>query len=85
VRVGRLVIGDAEELELASTRPEGTLRPYVTMWVVRASDDLYVHSAYGPDNPWNRRATASGTGRIRAGGVERDVPLAHKDYHDGHQ
>jgi hypothetical protein len=30
-------------------------------------------SAYGTDNPWFRRATASGTGRIRAGGVERDV------------
>jgi hypothetical protein len=66
-------IGAATELQLASTRPDGTLRPYVTMWAVRAGDDLYVRSAYGPDNPWYRRATASGTGRIRAGGVERDV------------
>lgn len=30
-------------------------------------------SAYGGDNPWYRRAVASGTGRIRAAGVERDV------------
>ncbi len=66
-------IGAAEELGLASRRPDGSLRPYVTMWVVRAGDDLYVRSAYGPDNPWYRRATASGTGRIRAGGIERDV------------
>lgn len=44
-------IGGAEELQLASTRPDGTLRPYVTMWVVRAGDELYVRSAYGPDNP----------------------------------
>jgi hypothetical protein len=66
-------IGQAEELNLASRRKDGTLRPYVTMWVVRAGDDLYVRSANGPDNPWYRRAKTSGTGRIRAGGVERDV------------
>ena len=29
-------IGEAEELQLASERRDGTLRPYVTMWVVRA-------------------------------------------------
>jgi hypothetical protein len=69
-------IGEAEELQLASARPDGTLRPYVTMWVVRAGDDLYVRSAYGPDNPWFRRARASGVGRIRAGGLERDVTFA---------
>src|SRR5919202_1296905 len=69
-------IGGAEEVQLASVRPDGTLRPYVTMWVVRAGDDLYVRSAYGPDNPWYRRAKASGAGRIRAGGLERDIAFA---------
>lgn len=69
-------IGGAEELRLASVRPDGTLRPYVTMWVVRVGDDLYVRSAYGPTNPWFRRAKASGAGRIRAGGLERDVTFA---------
>ena len=69
-------IGAAEELQLASLRRDGTPRPYVTMWVVRAGDDLYVRSAYGPDNPWFGRAKASGAGRIRAGGLERDVTFA---------
>lgn len=69
-------IGEAEELQLASARPNGTLRPYVTMWVVQAGDDLYIRSAYGPTNPWYRRAKASGAGRIRAGGLERDVTFA---------
>ncbi len=69
-------IGAAEELQLASARPDGTLRPYVTMWVVRAGDDLYIRSAYGPDNPWFRRAKASGAGRIRAGALERDVTFS---------
>ena len=69
-------ISDAEDLQLASVRADGSLRPYVTMWVVRASDQLYVRSAYGPNNPWYRRAKASGAGRIRARGVERDVTFA---------
>ena len=66
-------IGGAELMHLASRRPDGTLRPYVTMWDVRVGDDIYVRSAYGPDNGWYRRAKASGGGRIRSGGVERDV------------
>jgi hypothetical protein len=78
-------VGDAEELQLASRRGDGTLRPYVTMWVVRAGNELYVRSAYGPDNPWYRRAKASGTGRLRAGGVEYDVTFADAtpDAHPG--
>lgn len=66
-------IGRAEELEVASHRPDGTLRPAVTIWVVRAGDDVYLRSAYGPQNGWFRRALAAGTGRVRAGGVEREV------------
>lgn len=69
-------IGGAEELQISSRRPDGTLRPYVTIWVVRAGDELYVRSAAGPDNPWYRRATAAGAGRIRAGGLEQDVEFA---------
>jgi hypothetical protein len=69
-------VGNAQELQLASWRTDGTLRPYVTMWVIRAGTEVYVRSAYGPDNPWYRRAKASGAGRIRAGGVERDVTFA---------
>lgn len=69
-------IGGAEELQIASRRSDGSLRPFVTIWVVRVGDDVFVRSAYGPGNPWFRRAQASGTGRIRAGGVERDVEFA---------
>jgi Uncharacterized protein conserved in bacteria (DUF2255) len=60
-------IGGAEELRIASQRPDGTLRPYVTIWVVRAGDDLYVRSAHGAGNPWFRRATSAGVG-TRPGG-----------------
>ncbi|KRE31121.1 DUF2255 family protein [Agromyces sp. Soil535] len=66
-------VGGAEELKVASFRRDGTLRPYTTIWVVRSGDDIYVRSAHGPDNGWFRRAKASRHGRIKAGGVERDV------------
>jgi hypothetical protein len=63
----------ATELRLASRRSDGTLRRFVTIWVVRAGYDVYVRSAYGHANGWFRRALASGEGRIRAGGVEHEV------------
>ena len=40
-------IGRATELQITSRRGDGSLRPYVTIWVVRSGDDLYVRSAYG--------------------------------------
>ena len=72
-------VGAAEELKLTSQRPDGSLRRFVTMWVVRVGGDLYVRSADGAGNGWYRRATASGTGRVRAGGVEADVDFAPAD------
>jgi hypothetical protein len=77
-------IGGATELQVASTRPDGTLRPYVTIWGVRGGDDVYIRSAYGPENGWFRRAQESGRGRIRAGGIERDVAFVTSDL-DAHE
>lgn len=71
-----ITIGGAEELQIASMRPDGTLRRYVRIWVVRVRDDLYVRSAYGPNNPWYRRAKTSGVGRIRA---DRCVGSPHRN------
>jgi hypothetical protein len=72
-------VGGSTELELASRRPDGSLRAYTTMWVVRVGDALYVRSAGGPDRPWYRHALAADTGRIRADGIERDVAFAEAD------
>jgi hypothetical protein len=72
-------IGRADEFQVASYRPDGTLRPYITMWGVREGDGIFVRSAHGADNPWYRRAIASGTGRIRVPGVERDVTFARSE------
>jgi hypothetical protein len=72
-------VGGADELQIASERPDGTLRPYVTIWTVRSGDDLYVRTAYGPGARWFTHAKESGIGRIRAGGVERNVTFAEAD------
>lgn len=70
-------VGAADELDVSSRRPDGSLRRFVTVWVVRAEDGLYVRSAYGPGSAWYRHVLAAEAGRIRAGGVERDVRFEH--------
>lgn len=66
-------LGRADEIRVASRRPDGTLRGFVTIWCVRVGDRLYVRSAHGHDNPWFQRALKSGRGRVQGAGVERDV------------
>jgi hypothetical protein len=73
-------VGAAEELQIAGLRRDGTLREPVTIWVVRDGDDLYVRSVNGPTAAWFRGAQARQEGRIRAGGVERDVALVDADH-----
>jgi len=69
----------ATELLITSARADGTLRPFIPIWHTSVGDALYVRSAHGPGNGWFRRALASGAGRIRAGGVERDVTFEVAD------
>ncbi len=66
-------IGTAEELEIAPRRPDGSLRSPVTIWVVRHGNDLYVRSYRGQSSSWFQAAQRSHLGRIRAGGIEKDV------------
>ncbi len=66
-------IGNAEELQIASLRRDGTLRKPVTIWVVRVGDDLYVRAYKGRTGPWFRGTQECHEGHIQAGGVEKDV------------
>ncbi len=54
-------------------RPDGTLRPYTTIWVVRVGDDLYARSWRGRGGGWFRHALQRHQSRLRTGGAERDV------------
>jgi len=73
-------IGSAEELEIAARRPDGTLRRPVTIWVVPHADNLYVRSVNGRASAWFRGTQGTHQGRIRAGGVEKDVTFVEPDH-----
>jgi hypothetical protein len=71
-------IGNAEELQIASLRADGTLRKPVIIWVVRIGDDLYVRSANGRSGSWFRSLQTKSAGHIRAGGVEKEVTFVEE-------
>jgi hypothetical protein len=66
-------IGQADELDLASQRRDGSLRDSVTIWVVRDGDDLYVRSMHGRAGAWFHGTQTRRQGHIRSGGVDKDV------------
>jgi hypothetical protein len=72
-------IGAAEELEIAPSRADGTLRNPVTIWVVRQGDNLYVRSVNGRTAAWFRAAQVRHEAHIDAGGVDKDVRLDETD------
>lgn len=72
-------IAGAEELEIASRRRDGSLRDPVTVWMVRHGDDLYVRSVKGRAGPWFRGAMVRREGRVKAGGVQKDVTVVAAD------
>lgn len=75
-------IGEADEVQIAALRPDGSPRPYTTIWVVRVGDDLYVRSYRGRDGTWFQSALRRSEGRIRAAEIDRDVIFAEPDHAD---
>jgi hypothetical protein len=73
-------VGDAEELEISSTRQDGTLGSARTIWVAPYGDGLYVRSVNGPAAAWFRGTQVRREGHIQAGGVGRDVTFADADH-----
>ncbi len=72
-------IGNAEELQIASLRSDGTLRKPVIIWVVRLVDDLYVRSVNGRTGAWFRGTQVRHEGHIQVGGVDKDVTFVDSD------
>jgi hypothetical protein len=74
-------IGTAEELQITTSRADGTLRREVPIWVVCASGQVYVRTWYRRDNGWFGHAVDSRRARIRVPGLEVDVAI--EDVGDG--
>jgi hypothetical protein len=72
-------VGEAEELEIAPARADGSLRRATPVWVVRIDDDLYVRSYRGHNGSWFRAARQSHQGEINAGGVRKRVRFAENN------
>jgi hypothetical protein len=61
-------VEDAQELDVAAVRRDGTVRAAVPIWVVRAGEDLYVRAASVPSSGWHRE------GRRGIPGVSAAMP-----------
>lgn len=72
-------IEKTEELQIASLREDGTLRRPRTIWVVRVDGELYVRSVNGRGSDWFSGVLTRHTGRIQAGGVDKDVTFEEID------
>jgi hypothetical protein len=71
-------IGNAEELQIAARRGDGTLRKLVIIWVVRLGDELYVRSVKGHNGAWFRGVLERHEGQIQAGGIVKEVTFVEE-------
>ena len=72
--------GRAEEVQIASIRPDGVLSKAVTVWAVHHGEDLFVRSVRGRNALWFRGTQERHEGRIRTGGVQKDVSFVDADH-----
>ncbi|ASR36548.1 hypothetical protein BAY61_17815 [Prauserella marina] len=72
-------IDESDEMEIAPTLGDGSLRKPVPVWVVRDGDELYVRAVNGPGAAWFRAATRRHEGHVEAGGVAKDVIFENVD------
>jgi hypothetical protein len=71
--------GGADEISISTRRADGSLRPFVPIWIVIVDGALYARSYRGTGGAWYRHATAHPTGAIRTGGQQREVTVAPAD------
>ena len=76
-------IGDSEEVDVAAAEKGGKWRNRVTIWLVRAEDDLYVRSAVrGRKAAWYRAVQETHRGMLWAGSLYREVTFVDDDGHN---
>lgn len=68
-------ISPAVELQIAVTRPDGTERRWVPIWVVCVDERVFVRTWYRRTTGWFGHALNSRRARIRVPGLEADVKV----------
>jgi hypothetical protein len=68
-------IDGSDELQIASRRPDGTVRPFVPIWVVSAGGQVYVRTWYRRTTGWFGRVLESHRARVRVPGLDADVAV----------
>ncbi len=68
-------IGEADELQIAAARDDGTLRPLTPIWVVCVGDEVFVRTWHRRETGWYGQALSTRRARIRVPGVEIDVTI----------
>ena len=66
-------IDESDELQIASRRADGTVRPFVPIWVVSAGGQVYVRTWYRRTTGWFGHVLETGRARVRVPGLEADV------------
>ncbi|HEY2520161.1 MAG TPA: DUF2255 family protein [Streptosporangiaceae bacterium] len=66
-------IGAAEELRIASRRPDGSLRRWVPIWVVAAGGQVYVRTWHRRTTGWFGQVLTEPRARVQVPGLEADV------------
>ena len=78
------LVDRAPELQLASRRPDGSIRSFVTVWMVRVGADVYVRSGagYGGVSKWFPGAREARGGIVRIDGQAWPAIFSHLDQAD---
>src|ERR1700712_64830 len=71
----RELIGQADELQIAAKRADGTLWRPVPVWVVRVGEQVYVRTWHRRDNGWFGHVLDSQRARIQVPGLDADVTV----------
>jgi hypothetical protein len=72
-------LGGAEQVDISTRRRDGSLRPFVPIWIVSVDGALYVRSYRGTGGAWYRHASTDPDGAIKTSGLQRDVTFAPAD------
>jgi hypothetical protein len=72
-------LGDTEQIDISTRRRDGSLRPFVPIWVAAVDGAVYVRSYRGMGGAWFRHASTHPDGAIRVNGSQRDVTFTAAD------